>query len=119
MFVVTGYAYSKNGLLRYQVRDVKHKGKTAGKTGYITANREFVTNVYYGSMPKNRTIKVIAKNGVNAYRNTDLTAKVKNYNRNSLLKVKKLVKHRLTTRYQLTNGHYVTGNKKLVSQNGQ
>ncbi|WP_404819111.1 DUF5776 domain-containing protein [Lentilactobacillus parakefiri] len=27
-----------------------------------------------------------------------------------------MVKHNLTTRYQLTNGYYVTANKKLIIQ---
>ncbi|MFT8735774.1 MAG: DUF5776 domain-containing protein, partial [Lentilactobacillus hilgardii] len=30
------------------------------------------------------------------------------------LTVKKLIKHNLTTRYQLSNGNYVTANKKLI-----
>ncbi|MDN6453083.1 MAG: DUF5776 domain-containing protein, partial [Lactiplantibacillus plantarum] len=32
------------------------------------------------------------------------------------LRVKKIVKHNLTTRYQLSNGYYITANKKLVTQ---
>ncbi len=50
MFVVTGYAHSSDGILRYKVRDVNHGSKTAGKTGYITANRKYVTKVYYQSI---------------------------------------------------------------------
>ncbi|MDN6435967.1 MAG: DUF5776 domain-containing protein [Lentilactobacillus parabuchneri] len=30
--------------------------------------------------------------------------------------VKRFVKHNLTTRYQLSNGTYITANKKLVIQ---
>lgn len=116
MFVVTDYAHSKAGLLRYKVRDVNHKSKTAGKTGYITADRAFVVNVYYATMPKNKQITVIAKKGVNAYRNANLTKKAKNYKQGTRLKVKKIVRHNLTSRYQLSNGNYITGNKKLVIQ---
>ncbi|WP_243686174.1 MucBP domain-containing protein, partial [Lentilactobacillus rapi] len=36
MFVVTNYKYSKNHVLRYQVRDVNHHSKSDGMTGYIT-----------------------------------------------------------------------------------
>ncbi|EHO45245.1 DUF5776 domain-containing protein [Lentilactobacillus kisonensis] len=41
---------------------------------------------------------------------------VKSYKKGTHLSVKKLVKHNLTTRYQLSNGTYVTANKKLVIQ---
>ncbi|GEP72695.1 DUF5776 domain-containing protein [Lentilactobacillus rapi] len=116
MFVVTDYARSNGGALRYEVRDVNHKSKTVGKTGYITANRKFVVRVYYSTMPKNKQVTVIAKKGVNAYKNANLTKKVKHYKTGTQLKVKKLVKHNLTTRYQLTNGNYVTANKKLIIQ---
>ncbi|MGF2385551.1 DUF5776 domain-containing protein [Lentilactobacillus otakiensis] len=114
MFVVTSYARSASGALRYRVKDVNHQSKTAGKVGYITANLKFVVKVYYTSMPKDKRITVISKNGVNAYRNANLTKKVKQYKSGSHLKVKKIVKHNLTTRYQLSNGYYITGNKKLV-----
>lgn len=116
MFVVIGYDRSNGGALRYKVRDVNHKKKTAGKVGYITANRQYVVNVYYKTMPKNNKITVISKNGVHAYKNKSLTGKTKSYKKGAHLKVKKIVKHNLTTRYQLSNGYYVTGNKKLVIQ---
>ncbi|GHP13587.1 hypothetical protein YK48G_10120 [Lentilactobacillus fungorum] len=116
MFVVTDYARSKDGALRYKVRDVNHGSKTDGKTGYITANRKFVVPVYYASMPKDKQVTVISKNGANAYRNVNLTKKVKHYKKGAHLKVKKIVKHNLTSRYVLSNGDYLTGNKKLVIQ---
>lgn len=75
MFVITGYARSNNGALRYKVRDVNHGSKTAGKVGYITANRKYVESVYYKSIPKSKKITVISKKGVNAYRHANLTGK--------------------------------------------
>lgn len=111
MFVVTNYARSKGGALRYKVRDVK-----THKVGYITANTKFVVRVYYQTVPKNKKITVISKKGVNAYKKANLTKKTKHYKKGTRLTVKKLVKHNLTTRYQLTNGRYVTANKKLVIQ---
>ncbi|KRL22548.1 DUF5776 domain-containing protein [Lentilactobacillus kisonensis] len=116
MFVVTGYARSNSGTLRYKVRDVNHGKKTANKVGYITASRKYVVNVYYKTMPKNKKITVINKKGVNTYKNANLTKKVKNYKKGTHLRVKKIVKHHLTTRYQLSNGTYLTANKKLVIQ---
>lgn len=116
MFVIVGYDRSNGGALRYKVRDVNHNKKTAGKVGYITANRKYVVNVYYKSMPKNKTITVISKKGVHAYKNKNLTGKTKSYKKGTHLKVKKFIGHNLTTRYQLSNGYYVTANKKLVIQ---
>lgn len=116
MFVVVNYARSTNGVLRYKVRDVNHGSKTAGKVGYITANRKYVVPVYYQTMPKNNRITVINKKGVNAYKQVNLTHKITNYKKGTRLTVKKVVKHNLTTRYQLANGNYITGNKKLVIQ---
>jgi hypothetical protein len=116
MFVINGYARSNNGALRYKVRDVNHGSKTAGKVGYITANRKYVESVYYKSVPKSKKITVISKKGVNAYRHANLTGKTAHYKKGTHLRVTKLVKHNLTTRYQLPNGRYVTANKLLVIQ---
>lgn len=117
MFVIIGFARSNGNALRYKVRDVNHHTKTAGKVGYITANKKYVQNVYYKTMPKDKRIIVISKKGVKEYKNANLTRKVKSYKAGKQLRVKKLVKHNLTTRYQLSNGHYVTANKKLVIHN--
>ncbi|MCT3399543.1 BspA family leucine-rich repeat surface protein [Lentilactobacillus hilgardii] len=114
MFVVTGYKRTSNGTLRYKVRDVNHDRKTDGNNGYITASRKYVVPVYYASVPKAKKITVLSKKGVNAYKSANLTGKVKHYKKGVHLTVKKLVKHNLTTRYQLSNGHYITANKKLI-----
>ncbi|MGP3641095.1 DUF5776 domain-containing protein [Lentilactobacillus hilgardii] len=114
MFVVTGYKRTSNGTLRYKVRDVNHGRKTAGKTGYITASRKYVVPVYYASVPKSKKVTVIAKKGINTYKSANLTGKAKHYKNGVRLTVKKLVKHNLTTRYQLSNGNYITANKKLI-----
>ncbi|APR07655.1 hypothetical protein FAM21834_01537 [Lentilactobacillus parabuchneri] len=116
MFVITDYARSKGGALRYKVRDVNHKSKSAGKIGYITAHHKYVVQAYYQSVPKNKKITVIGTNGIHAYKNETLTRRAKSYKKGTHLRVKKIVKHNLTTRYQLSNGYYVTANKKLVIQ---
>ncbi|TGD18501.1 DUF5776 domain-containing protein [Levilactobacillus suantsaiihabitans] len=112
MFVVTGYARSNVGLLRYQVKDVNHNSKTAGKTGYITARTDFVGPVYYQKVAKR--IKVLSKSGINVYKNLNLTGKVKNVKQGKTLKVIAIKHHNLTTRFVLQNGQYITANKKLV-----
>ncbi len=112
MFVVTDYARSKHGALRYKVRDVNHHSKTDGKRGFITANTQFVRPVYYHSQHK--VLTVINPRGVNEYGHKNLTRKIKNFKQGTMLKVKGFIKYHLTTRYLLTNGHFVTGNRKLV-----
>ncbi len=114
MFVVAGYKRSTNGTMRYKVRDVNHGHKTAGKTGYITASPKYVTSAYYAAVPKAKKITVLAKKGVNAYKSASLTGKVKHYKNGTRLTVKKVVTHYLATRYQLSNGNYVTANKKFI-----
>lgn len=112
MFVVTGYARSTAGKLRYEVRDVNHHSRTDGKTGYITADWQYVRPVYYTT--KRSPITVISPKGVNTYQHKNLTGKLKNYKQGTVLKVKGIVKHNLATRYQLANGKFVTANRKLV-----
>ncbi|MGF2384981.1 MBG domain-containing protein [Lentilactobacillus otakiensis] len=112
MFVVTGYTRDSNGVLRYKVRDVNHLTKNRGKTGYITASWNYVRPVYYED--SHATITVINPRGVNGYNKASLTGKVKNYKQGTVLKAKKVVSHNLTTRFVLSNGQYVTANRKLV-----
>ncbi|MCH5464108.1 DUF5776 domain-containing protein [Levilactobacillus tujiorum] len=112
MFVVTGYAKSQNGVKRYRVKDVNHHSKTDGMTGYITANAKYTQRVYYAA--KHKKVTVINPKGVNAYGKKNLTNKKAHYKRGQVLKVKKIVNHNLTTRFVLSNGTYVTANKRLV-----
>lgn len=113
MFVVTGYQYSKAGNLRYRVRDVNHESKSAGKTGFITANSKYVRPVYYQS--KQSVITVISPKGIKEYRNRNLTSTVRHYQQGQVVKVGNLVTHNLTRRYLvLADGNYITSNRKLV-----
>ncbi|WP_125582806.1 DUF5776 domain-containing protein [Levilactobacillus cerevisiae] len=112
-FIVTGYAWSQNGTLRYKIRDINHHSLTNDRRGYVTANASYVTNLYYQANPQR--VKVIGKRGLNAYSNVQLSGqKLRHYQRGSVLKVKAIQKHNLTTRLVLSNGHYITGNKTLV-----
>lgn len=114
MFVVMGYDRSAKGTLRYRVRDVNHRSPTKQQTGYLTANADYVTKTYYQNRPT--TVTVINPAGVNAYRHARLTGKQQHYRQGQVLRVKGLVNHRLTTRFKLTNGTYVTANKDLVQR---
>lgn len=112
MFVVKDYGYSKNGTLRYKVQDVNHKSKTHDKIGYVTARKDFARPVYYKKMYKKLT--VVSPRGINSYSNKNLKRKVKHYKQGTKIKVKKIVKHNLTSRYILNNGKYISGNRKLI-----
>lgn len=112
MFVVEKIVTNQNGLSRYLVKDVNHKSASHGKQGYITTNWNYVRPVYYQS--KHTTLTVINDSGANEYKNKNLTGKVKHFKQGTVLHVKGFVDHNLTTRYKLSNGHYITGNRKLV-----
>lgn len=116
MFVVISYARATNGALRYKVRDVNHHRKSDGRVGYITAKTNYVQSVYYHKLNKSKQITVINPKGVRAYKFSNLTTHAKTYKKGSHLHVRRIVKHHLTTRFQLTNGLYVTANKKLIIQ---
>ncbi|KRN02943.1 hypothetical protein FD13_GL001259 [Levilactobacillus senmaizukei DSM 21775 = NBRC 103853] len=107
-FKVIGTATSKNGVKRYKVKDLNGKGTT----GYITANAGYVAPLYYANQPTKVT--VINPKGLNAYSKKNLTHKRSHYQQGQVLRVKKIVNHNLTTRLQLSNGKYVSANKKLV-----
>lgn len=88
------------------------KNNASGRKGYISASSKYTTYAYYqGGAAK---IKVISKHGVNAYRKSNLTSKKYHYKKGAALKVKKLVKSGLTSRYELSNGTYVSANKIFV-----
>lgn len=108
MLKVLGYAHSKNGLLRYRVKDVSPGA--SGQTGYITARTDYIVNTYYQTTATK--IKVLW--GLNSYTNRQLTGQRRHFAKNKIVRVKRLVTHNLTTRYQLSNGQYVSANKRLV-----
>lgn len=100
-FKIIGTAKSTNGALRYRV-----------KGGYITASKKHVANLYYQTHTKR--IRVIADKGINQYKDAKLTKRAGHVKRGKVLRIKKLVKVGNVTRYQLTNGNYITGNKTMV-----
>jgi len=108
MFKVIGTATSKNGVKRYQVQDLNGKGTV----GYVTAKAGYTAPLYYAK--QQGKITVINPNGLNAYSNKSLTGKATHYKQGQVLKVKQIVSHNLTTRFVLSNGTYVSANKKLV-----
>lgn len=112
MFVVTGYARSAAGKLRYRVRDVNHLSPSNGQIGYMTASWGYVRPVYYAE--RHLKVKVINPTGVHGYSQQNLSGKRASYKFGEILSVKQIVHYHLTTRFVLTNGSYVTANRKLV-----
>lgn len=117
MFVVKHILNHAKGFDYYYVKDVNHKSKTAGMKGYIYAS-ENVDNVYYKTNDM-KTLKVINKKGINAYKNVKLTKKVKHFKKGQKIKIVSVEKHNLTTRFKLSNGTYITANKKLIKKERQ
>lgn len=112
MFIVTNYVRDHNGRLRYEVKDVNSGRKSYGKRGYLTASDHYVQPLYYqGGVSK---VRVINRKGINEYRQIKLGGKVKHDKVGKILRVKKIVSYKLTTRFVLTNGHFVSANKRLV-----
>ncbi len=116
MFVVKRYAKSVTGALRYFVEDVNQDTNTKGYTGYVTASDKYLVPAYYATVPKSKRVRVIAYKGLDSYRTSDLTQKVKHYKYGTHLKVVQIKKSALTTQYRLANGHYISANKKMVIQ---
>nr|WP_249215581.1 DUF5776 domain-containing protein [Levilactobacillus brevis] len=68
---------------------------------------------------KQAKVTVINASGINGYKKENLTGKVKTYKQGTVLNVKKIVKYNSTNRYVLSNGQYITANRKLVQTGKQ
>lgn len=102
-FKIQGVAYDKNGKKRYKVSG-----------GYITASSKYVADSHFRSN-KVRQVRVLS-NRVNSYKDVKLSKnqKVRSYKKGTKIKVSRIVKYGRTTRFQLPNGRYITGNKQLL-----
>lgn len=116
MFTIIGEDKSNLGLKRYKVYQIISKKVGVfrvdrKKWGYITAKPSYMRPLYYS---KNvHKVKVIGK-GLRVYKNSNLSKYVKSYKRGTVLKVKAVKKIGITYRLQLSDGRYVSSNKKLV-----
>lgn len=105
VFEVVGTAKSTSGHLRYKLADGT----------YVTANADYVGALYWQGMYQK--LYVTNPKGTNAYDGTRFAqaTKQKHYRQGTALTVVKQTQVGQTTRYELTNGTYVTGNKQWVS----
>lgn len=84
----------------------------SGKTGYTLSGSKYFAHAYYSA--KVTRIKVINPKGINEYGKVNLTSKKRHVKKNASLSVRKVVNYGLYNRMQLTNGRYITANKKLI-----
>lgn len=84
---------------------------------YITANQNYTQKLYYSMAPKR--VKVINRTGIRQYPTTQFKDRQagKRLKRGQVLKVKRIVHTGLSSKFQLTNGHYITANKQFVKIN--
>lgn len=108
IFTVKKVVTNKNGRDRYLLDNGR----------YITANTANVNYLYWQS-DSYKQLYVIHPQGTYEYKSATFAKKnrVKLHHQGEVLKVKKVIYHGLTTRYQLTNGNYVSGNKQWTSPN--
>nr|WP_217348208.1 DUF5776 domain-containing protein [Lactobacillus helveticus] len=107
MFLVISQQTNKQGHAIYRVKDMN-----SGKTGYTLSGSKYFAHAYYSA--KVTRIKVINPKGINEYGKVNLTSKKRHVKKNASLSVRKVVNYGLYNRMQLTNGRYITANKKLI-----
>nr|WP_279593619.1 DUF5776 domain-containing protein [Lactobacillus kefiranofaciens] len=107
MFLVISQQTNKQGHAIYRVKDMN-----LGKTGYTLSGSKYFAHAYYSA--KVTRIKVIYPKGINEYGKVNLTSKKRHVKKNASLSVRKVVNYGLSNRMQLTNGRYITANKKLI-----
>lgn len=106
IFRVVGTATSSQGRLRYRLAD----------GSYVTARADYVANLYWQGKHY-RKLVVINPKGTYEYQKPMFKRnyRVKLLHKKTVVKVKRMVRRGDMTRYQLTNGRYLTGNKQWVS----
>lgn len=105
VFKVVDTAKSANGVLRYKLADGT----------YITANPDYVAKLYWqGNYQK---LYVTNARGIRAHSKAVFAKATdeKHFKQGTAINVVKRVKAGQTTRYELTDGTYITGNKQWVS----
>lgn len=108
IFKVVGTARSVNGVLRYQL---------ANGT-YVTANANYVGKLYWQGTHYTKLF-VTNPRGINAYDGKVFGQATKKayYKQGTIVSIVRRVKNGQTSRYQLANGTYITGNKQWVTPN--
>lgn len=103
-FKVVGVKKSVNGHLRYLLSNGT----------YVTARKDFVANLYWQG--KHYT-KIRVDRTIYEHQTTKFTKKnrVRVFKQGKVVTVKRIIHRGYMTRYQLTNGHWITGNKQFIT----
>ena len=103
-FKVVGVTKSANGNLRY---------KLANGT-YVTARKDFTANLYWQGKhyTKIRVDRTIYEHSASKFTRKN---RVRVFKRGQVVTVKRIIHRGYMTRYQLTNGHWITGNKQFIT----
>ena len=104
-FKVVGTQRSSQGRLRYRLSD----------GGFVTARKAFTANLYWQGKTYTR---LRVDRTIYQHSQAKLTRKsrIKVLKRGQVVRIKRMIVRRgYMTRYQLTNGQYVTGNKQFVT----
>ncbi|WP_125572672.1 DUF5776 domain-containing protein [Levilactobacillus huananensis] len=106
VFKVVGTATSKAGNPRYKLSDGT----------YITAKESHIAKLFW----QGKTFKklyVVNPKGIWTHTKTTFDDQLKHLNQGTVISVVKQVKDKSMTRYQLSDGTYITGNKRYVTPN--
>jgi len=103
VFTAVKQVKSRAGNLRYELADGT----------FVTANPAYTAKLYWQGAYQQ--LFVTHPRGINVYRTDTLKTRVRHLKQGTSLMVKQIVKKNGQTRYQLTDGTYVTGNKRFVS----
>jgi len=103
VFTVVKTVKSAAGHARYELSDGT----------YITANSDYTGKLYWQGTYT--SLYVTNPKGINGYQTAKFTTKMTHFKQGTELAVTKMVRRGAMTRYELTDGIYVTGNKQFVS----
>ncbi|MCK8611414.1 DUF5776 domain-containing protein [Apilactobacillus nanyangensis] len=108
VFKVLGVAFYKNGIPRYRV--------SGG--GILTATPSAMRNAYYSRKNNARHYRVIRPTGVWLHDSKKFSVgnRIKHFRRNSVIKIRKVIKYHGITRLYINSHQYITSNKTFVKK---
>lgn len=92
-------------------KDLKDKRFQLTNGLWITANKSYVNNLYYTPSGKVKTVQSVK--GTGRYKDVALKDKVDSFPKGTKFDIEKVVKYGHTSRLQLGNGMYISGNKLI------
>lgn len=92
-------------------KDLKSKRFQLTNGLWVTANKDFVNNLYYTPSGKVKTVQSVR--GTYRYKDLAFKQKVDGFSKGTKFDVVKVVKYGHTSRLQLGNGMYISGNKLI------